>query len=282
MNSNSIYLFGATSIVGWNLFRVARNGMVPFCNHNTKVGTCKSWRRVNLEDRDEIKAVFQRNPPHTLIHCGGICDVEKCENNPEWAYSINVESVSTLLDYLPEQTRLIYCSSDHVFGHDGRYTEYSEPSPISVYGRSKTQAEEIIQSRKAGSLIIRFGLPIGPSIDGRRGHLDWLLYRNKKALPITIIRGECRSAVWAEALSTRILAFSRSSVSGIRHVQATRTISRIQLADYLMQKLRINPAYQICDIDQLNLPHLGAIELLTVFNDELARPLPSVLPDSIQ
>ena len=209
--SNSIYLFGGTSIVGWNLFLAAQGRVIPFCNHNTKAEACKSWRRLNLEDRNEIKTVFQENPPCILIHCGGICDIEKCEKNPEWAYAINVESVSTLLDYLPEQTRLIYCSSDHVFGVDGRYTENSDPSPISAYGRSKVQAEQIIQRRKADSLIIRFGLPIGPSIDGRSGHLDWLFYRDKKDLPITIIRGEHRSAIWAEALSHRILAFSASS-----------------------------------------------------------------------
>ena len=195
MYSNSIYLFGATSIVGWNLFRIAPNKIVPYCNHNTKAEPCKAWRRLNLEDQEEIKTVFSKNPPRTLIHCGGICDVEKCEKSPEWADSINVESVANLLDHLPQQTRLIYCSSDHVFGRDGSYTEDSDPSPISVYGQSKVEAEKIIQKRKADSLIIRFGLPIGRSIDGRTGHLDWLHYRSKKGLPITIIRGECRSAV---------------------------------------------------------------------------------------
>ena len=101
-----------------------------------------------------------------IIHCGGICDVEKCENSPAWAYSINVDSVSALLDYLPVQTRLIYCSTDHVFGSDGRYSESSDPHPISVYGRSKHKAERIILTRKADALIVRYGLPIGPSLDG--------------------------------------------------------------------------------------------------------------------
>ena len=141
VSSSSIYLFGATSIVGWNLYRIARQELIPFCNHNAKSQACNHWRRLNIENADQLRSIFKENPPRILIHCAGICDVEKCETYPEWAFTMNVESVSKLLAILPEETRLVYCSSDHIFGNDGIYREHSTPDPITVYARSKSEAE---------------------------------------------------------------------------------------------------------------------------------------------
>ena len=107
--------------------------------------------------------------------------------------------------------------------------------------------------------------------------MDWLCYRNKNGLPITIVQGEQRSAVWMEELVHRLLAMAKSSLTGIRHIPATRIVSRVELAKFLMKKLEIKPQYQVVDRHQLNHPHLGSIELMTDFNDELSRPLRSVL-----
>jgi len=190
---------------------------------------------------------------------------------------MNVESVSNLLAILPPETRLVYCSSDHIFGNDGIYTEHSKPDPISVYARSKLAAEKIIREKRTDSLIIRFGLPIGPSIDNRSGHLDWLKYRSDKGLPISIIKGESRSAVWADELATRILALARSSITGVRHIPASQIVSRIVLARYLIKKLHISPEYHIVDRDDINYPHLGSIELQSEFSDVYSKPLSAVV-----
>jgi dTDP-4-dehydrorhamnose reductase len=52
-----------------------------------------------------------------------------CEAAPDWAREINVEHVRRLMLTLPERTRLIYVSSDHVFGGDGVYNEQMDRTP---------------------------------------------------------------------------------------------------------------------------------------------------------
>jgi dTDP-4-dehydrorhamnose reductase len=51
---------------------------------------------------------------------------------PEWAREINVEHFERTLAALPQFTRLVYLSSDHVFGGDGVYDEHRRPVPSAL------------------------------------------------------------------------------------------------------------------------------------------------------
>lgn len=265
---------------GYSVLRRARaRGLdaVPFCNPYTRLLACEDWPRVALEDAAAARALFKDDAPDALIHCGGICDVEKCEKDPAWARRINVDGVRALLGALPPETRLVYVSSDHVFGGGrGAFTESSEPSPISVYGRTRVEAERLVLTRK-GSLVLRFALAIGPSVDGRSGHLDWMRSRVERGLPVTIVRGETRSAVWADELGDRVLDYAASPVTGLRHIAASRAVSRVALADFLNRRYRIGASFSYAHRARRPAPHLGAVRLKSEHADALARPLLSVV-----
>jgi dTDP-4-dehydrorhamnose reductase len=104
-----------------------------------------------------------------------------------------------------------------------------------------------------------------------------LRYRSDRNFPITIVSDEYRSAVWADHLAFRVLQLSESSAVGIRHVAATRVVSRIELANYLLSLLDKPAGYLTETRRQRTAPHLGHVELATVYNDALSRPLTSVL-----
>ena len=171
---------------------------------------------------------------------------------------------------------MVYVSSDHVFGGDGTYNEDSPPCPISMYGRTRVEAEKLVLQRPE-ALIIRTGLAIGPSPNGRTGHLDWLRYRSQRQLPITIVEDECRSVVWVEDLARRVMEIARSGETGIRHIPATRAVSRIELAQYLFKRLRVETHFHRESRDQRPTPHLGHVELTSIYGDALSTPLPSVV-----
>lgn len=269
-------LFGATSILGFNLARLFPRTILPFVTPGSRAPSLRHWPVLNLEDRAWPKALFQQCQPDFLLYCHAVCDVPKCEAAPEWAREINVEHVRRVLAALPAATRLIYVSSDHVFGGDGVYDEASSPCPISVYGRTRVEAENLILSRQ-GSLAIRVGLPIGLSPNGRTGHMDWLRYRIQRQLPITIVHDEYRSVVWAGDLALRVMQLARSAETGIRHVTATRAVSRVELADYLLSESRTSANFSRESRHERAAPHIGRVELATIHRGELSRPLPSVL-----
>jgi dTDP-4-dehydrorhamnose reductase len=260
MNPPSL-LFGATSILGFKLAKTFTDSLVPFTSPRNRAAV-QSWPTLNLEDPEWVKSIFEHSQPSVLLYCHAVCDVPKCEADPEWAYEINVRHLQRVLKALPNQTRLVYISSDHVFGGDGTYDEYSPPCPISVYGRTRVEAEQVVLERPQ-SLVIRTGLAIGPSTNGRTGHLDWLRYRTQRQLPITIVEDEFRSVVWAEDLAVRVMEMARGREAGVRHIITTRTVCRIELAHYLLQRLGLKADFHFESRHNRSAPHLGRVELLS-------------------
>ncbi len=269
-------LFGATSLLGYHLATMFPKALLPFISPGNRAKAVRQWPALQLHDPVWVAEVFQRTQPDVLLYCHAVCDVPKCEASPDWAYEMNVQQLDRVMVALPAHTRLVYVSSDHVFGGDGVYSEESIPSPISVYGRTRVEAEQLVLKR-SGSLVIRAGLGIGESPDGRTGHLDWLRYRTRHNLPITIIEDEYRSVVWQRDLANRVMQLAQSKDTGIRHISATRAMSRVELANYLMSRYEIPASLKIeTRLQQAN-PHLGRVELSSVHAGDLSRPLFSVL-----
>lgn len=277
------YVMGATSVLGWALVQAARRSprlrVHPCCNRHNRHARTRDWPRFNTEDARAWEAFFERHPVRRLIYAAGICDVDRCQADPDFAWRVNVRGVECMLDALPSHVRLVYCSSDHVFGGRARpYAEQDSPDPLTVYGRTRVQAEAAIGSRRPDALIVRVGLPVGPSMDGRTGHLDWLRHRHARDLPMTLVVDERRSAVWADAAADRIHALAETSIGGIRHLTTTQALSRPQLARHLCAWIGIHPNFELKARDELLAPHLGNVELESSFTDALARPLAPVLP----
>ena len=277
LNPN-VPVFGATSIVGYNLCRLFPETCLPFIPAHSTPREDMPATFLNLEDATWVKDTLGGLSPPLVIYAHAVCHVGNCERTPEWATNINVNHVRRLLGALSDDVRLVYLSSDHVFGKDGQYTEASSPCPISVYGRTRVEAESLVLSRK-NCLVIRSGLAIGPSFNGRSGHLDWLRYRSARGLPLTLVSDEARSAVSVQSLCQRIMDLSMSDVCGLRHIGAGDIVDRPMLAKRLCQHLQIKADFQQTTRAEQAAPHLGRIQLRSVHTDALAEPLPSIIDD---
>lgn len=274
-----VVLLGATSQLGFSIVRrFGIEALIPFCSVHSRYTVCESWPRVNLDDVDALGRLIREFRPDLVLHCAGICDVGKCERSPDFARKVNVESLRSLLAALPQSTRLVYCSSDHVFGGDrAPYRELDRPCPVSVYGRTRCAAEAAITRTRPDALIVRYGLGIGPSVGGRSGHLDWLRYRTRRGLPTTVISDEVRSAVWSEDLADRVWSLTHSGLSGIRHIVATAASSRVELARYLDTRFDLGAKLRVATRHEQRNPHIGNVELGTEYYDALALPLEGVV-----
>lgn len=266
-------------MLGWSILQArGATDVTAFCNDNTPRRPAGATGAIDLDDEAAVIALFARERPRLVINCAGVCDVGACEESPEFAYTVNVGGTRNLLAHAPPETRIVHCSSDHVFGGDaGPYREDTPTAPISVYGRTRVESERLVLARR-DTLVIRAGLWIGPSSTGRIGHLDWLRSRHRRGLPMTIVEDEWRSAVWAEDAARRVWDLARSSLVGIRHITATRAVSRPELARYLDRHFAIGATFALESRHDRRTPHLGNVELATLYTDPLAAPLPSVVP----
>jgi len=273
----SAILFGASSMLGYSLFR-ARPTVAAYCNAKTRRVPPGVAGAIDLDDEPAVAALFARVTPSLIVQCAGVCDVESCEQSPEFAWRVNVEAMQILLRHAPAAARIVYLSSDHVFSGDtGPYDEATPPDPLSVYGRTRVAAEQLMLAR-SNTLVVRSGPWIGPSASGRNGHLDWLRYRQARGLPMTVVADEARSAVWAEQAAERVWNLAASAITGIRHLVTPRAIGRPELAAYLDQRFAIGAQITLQYRRDRNAPHPGRVELRTVFHDEYASALSAVVP----
>ena len=95
---------------------------------------------------------------------------------------------------------------------------------------------------------------------------------------MTVVADEFRSAVWAEDAARRVWQLAGSELTGIRHIVASRIVSRPDLARYLDGKFGIGAQLQFHTRAERGRPHLGRLDLRTRYSDALATPLPSVIP----
>jgi dTDP-4-dehydrorhamnose reductase len=274
-------ILGANSMLGWALFqRLRPGGAAGTCSPSTRRPQGSGLESLDMLDHRALRDLLERSRPELVLHCAAICKVDKCERHPDYAWSVNVGGTQNLLDWLPRAARLVYLSSDHVFsGENGPYREDSPPDPLSHYGRTRVEAERRVLEQHPGSLVVRAPLCIGPSYNGRSGHLDWLRHRHARGLPMTIVEDEYRSALPLDLAAERVDRMACSDLRGLRHLHADRLVSRPELAIYLSRLQGLQVQLRLQSRAERPVPHLGKVELATLFSDPLAQPLPSAVPD---
>ena len=93
-----------------------------------------------------------------IINCSAYTAVDKAEECPEDAYSINRMGVIQLVQFCEEnQIKLIHFSTDFVFDGEARspYDEDDFTGPKSIYGASKLAGEEVILQSSLSAVVIR-------------------------------------------------------------------------------------------------------------------------------
>jgi dTDP-4-dehydrorhamnose reductase len=136
--------------------------------------------------------------------------------------------------------RLIRLSTDLVFDgnpylRDGKprlggYREEDPVSPVTVYGKMMAEAEAVIAEGYPEAAILRIALPMGPSLNGHAGAIDWIESRFRKGRPATLYYDEVRSSLYVQDLNKVLDHFIGNGERGIWHVGGPRALSLNQIA----------------------------------------------------
>lgn len=115
---------------------------------------------INKDIRNGIDNIANYD---VVIHLAGISGYPACEANPHSAQLINVNATQRLVDSLSKDQLLINASTTSFYGKSGdTCDEDSSIEPVSMYGITKYQAEQIAAKRK-NTINLRFATVFGPS-----------------------------------------------------------------------------------------------------------------------
>ena len=241
-----ILVTGLNGIIGWNIFIKAGESFPE------TVGTYReahprlqglNVRRLDVDNPQALEDLLAETDPEILVHSWAMCDLDLCEEIPSMAQKVNIEGTRVILQAAARLKNLkcfVYISTDHVFdGEAGDYSEDDIPKPKHVYGRTKLAAELLVRDSGLPWQILRPGLVIGDSLQGRKGPRDFLLTRIRAGKPTHYFTDEWRTPIPAPEMAARVLEIAFSGEPGIFHVAGREVFSRYELA----QKIAIDNGY---------------------------------------
>jgi len=198
--------------------------------------SCRADFSLDLMDHNELKRVFDQIEPNLVIHCAGMISVEGCEQKPELAYEANVVVAENIARICYTGTKLVYISSDQVYGEVDNHSEDNKDlKPLNQYGKTKYLGEQKVLEYCSDSIIIRtniFGWNVKPD---RVSSAEWIYNSLKNRKEITLFTDYTFSPIYTIYLGEIIMRLVDMDFTGVINVGSPITCSKygfgIQLAE---------------------------------------------------
>jgi dTDP-4-dehydrorhamnose reductase len=218
------------------------------------------YRELDITSADAVRKIISEERPDCIINTAAMTNVDACENDHDGCRALNVDAVSYLIEAASNvNAHLIHISTDFVFdGLNGPYDEQDTPSPLSFYGESKLESEQLVMESGLKWTIIRTIIIYGVADDLQRSNLVlWTKSSLEQGKTINVITDQFRSPTLAEDLAYACLAAALKKATGIFHVCGPE-----EDLDSI-----INLAYKVADFY-----HLDKSLIKPVSSDELNQP----------
>jgi dTDP-4-dehydrorhamnose reductase len=239
-----ILITGVTSIHGWPIFSKLREIVKPgqaLGIRPPKMGVPlgSDVQSVCITDESSFVKIRDNFSPTHVIHASGVCDLDVCEERPAWAKAMNVTGAEVIARVFGKGSYVLYLSTDLVFSGnnppEGGYRETDVPDPVSVAGTTFATAEKIVAGL-SNACILRLGLPLGESITGEKGAIDFIDRRLKRGLPLTLFHDELRSCISTDAITSAVLQFLLHGSNGLFHCGGEVPQSLYELGKLVLDK----------------------------------------------
>jgi dTDP-4-dehydrorhamnose reductase len=185
--------------------------------------------RVDLTNSQEVESWLSQLHPDGIIHAAALSKPNRCEQEPELSYRVNVEATRTLAQFCgSRQIPLVFTSTEQMFdGESAPYAETDHPSPINVYGRHKWEAEQILQQLHPQAVICRMPLMYGPSSPTSQSFVQGFIQKLKSQQTLPLFVDEHRSPAYVEDAAEGLL-MALEKGTGVLHLGGPERISRYE------------------------------------------------------
>jgi dTDP-4-dehydrorhamnose reductase len=188
--------------------------------------------QCDLRDRKATEDRVRHIRPDAVIHTAALTDVDGCEERPHEAEEINVMGTENLVRAcFPLKIPLVHLSTDYVFdGKEGPYMEQDRPCPISVYGRTKLESEQIVLQNLKQGIIARTMILFGYEPGARLNFVTWLVQSLAGQKELRVVDDQYGTPTWADDLAGMILALLENGCTGIYHTAGPELNHRLEFA----------------------------------------------------
>ena len=227
MLPNPIWITGAAGLIGNCLVQIAPK-------HAPSAQLIPLTRaKLDLEDFPAVREAFRKDSPGMVIHCAALTNTPACEKNPPLTQKLNVD-VTAVLAELAADIPFIFFSTDLVFdGRSGNYDESAPVSPLSVYGKSKAEAERIVLANPRHT-VLRTSLNYGTSLTGTRAFNEQMKQAVDRGETLGLFTDEFRCPIPAIETARAVWELAAQDKPGLYHRTGAERLSRLQIGQLLI------------------------------------------------
>ena len=141
-NFSEVLTTGASGMIG----AYVDFGLRP--NHST----------LDIQNQESVRAYVETHRPRVILHLAGATDMARCEQDPAYAYELNVRGTYNVARAARSiGAVMVYASTSRVFKGDKHtpYTEEDIPLPETHYGETKHMGELITAALVPQHIIAR-------------------------------------------------------------------------------------------------------------------------------
>jgi nucleoside-diphosphate-sugar epimerase len=168
--------------------------------------------------RDPAAVTKAMKDPDWILHLAAIVGYPACAADPQVSTAINVDGTRNVLGAMGRGQRLIFASTGSTYGKvEGVATEETPIAPLTLYGRTKRDAEMLIRDSGREHIILRFATVFGSS---PRMRLDLLVndfvYQAVHNRQIVLFEGYFRRTFLHSADAAAVYPFAMSHFDEMR------------------------------------------------------------------
>lgn len=197
---------------------------------------------MDIRDQNLLREQFKKFSPTHIVHLAAEIDVEKCEREPEHAFSTNAEGTRNVALACREfGCFMLYTSSAGVFGGRKKtpYVESDLPAPVNIYGKTKFKGEkyiqEIIDPRRY--CIVRPCWMIGGGRKDKKFVAKIIRRIREGARDLKVVTDKRGVPTYTFDLCEAIHALIINNQFGIFHCACNGEISRFEIAQVIVSLL---------------------------------------------
>ncbi|MCK4852383.1 MAG: dTDP-4-dehydrorhamnose reductase [Candidatus Omnitrophica bacterium] len=232
-----ILITGSSGMLGTDLCKaLAKDHDIAGVDINVPPVKVHAFHSASVIDADEIGRIMEGEKPDLVIHAAAWTDVDGCERDPEKAEAVNVKGTRNIVNAAAGRNiPVMFISTDFVFDGNKRepYMEDDDPCPVSVYGRTKYEAEEVVKSGSSAYAIVRTSWLFGRN---GRNFVDTILSKAASGERLRVVNDQTGSPTYTKDLSAALAGFLCSGrVPGrdIFHVSNSGRCSWYEFAEYI-------------------------------------------------
>lgn len=220
---------------------------------------------VDITDKASINQKILSSGAQTVIHLAAKTDVDGCEKDKEidekflaqkysdsskWinmktAWVINVLGTKNIVEACEKANkRIIFISTDFIFNgeksQDEGYSEDDIPDPINWYGKTKYEAEKLVQNSSLDWTIVRLAYPYRASFAKKDDFLRVILQRFKNNQSLSMITDHIMTPTFIDDFVYAIDSLIKTNVSGMFNIVGDGFVTPHEAANLIAREFSLN------------------------------------------